>query len=72
MNVDIAAGYIFYVSNENQIAQTIPKNDQEEITVLAKTRNYLRLQNLNSATKTEWDLGWLAKMDYPEIDDEDE
>lgn len=72
LNVDIAAGYIFYVSNENQIAQTIPKNDQEEITVLAKTQNYLRLQNLNSATKTEWDLGWLAKMDYPEIDDEDE
>ncbi|HHW90525.1 MAG TPA: hypothetical protein GX745_06480 [Clostridiales bacterium] len=70
LNIDIAAGYAFYVSTQNQIVQTIPKNDKEDITVLADAQNYLRLQNLNSATKTEWDLGWLDEIDYPDLDEE--
>ncbi|HEY8423705.1 MAG TPA: hypothetical protein VIL23_02980 [Clostridia bacterium] len=65
LNIDIAGGYLFYVSTINEIAQTIKSGDKE-VTILAKTDYYIRLQNLNSASKTEWDMGWLDKEDYPE------
>ena len=67
LNIDVAAGYVFYISTVNEIAQTITKDDQT-VTVLASSENYVRLQNMKSATKTEWDMGWLDKVDYPDLD----
>jgi hypothetical protein len=64
LKIDFAGSYVFSVATANEIVQTIEK-DGEDVTVLAKTDYYIKLKNLNSATGTEWDMGWLDKEDYP-------
>lgn len=68
LNIDIAGGYVFYLSSYNEIAESIENDDEEMVPMLAKTSQYLRVQHLTSATKKEWDLGRLDKMDYPDPD----
>lgn len=70
LKVDVAAGYIFYISTANEIVQTINK-DGEDVTVLAETDYYVRLQHLSSPTNVEWDMGWLDKMNYPKNEDKE-
>ncbi len=67
LNIDMAGGYVFYISSISELAESI-KNDKDELVpVLAQTTNYLKVQNLTSSTKTEWDLGKLDKADYPPV-----
>ena len=70
LNIDIAGGYVFYISSYNEIAESVENKDDELVPVLAKTSEYLRVQSLISSTGKEWDLGKLDKKDYPDPDAE--
>lgn len=71
LNIDIAGGYVFYISSYNEIVESVENDDDELVPVLAKTSEYLRVKSLISSTGKEWDLGKLDKKDYPDPDAEE-
>ncbi|HEY8389638.1 MAG TPA: hypothetical protein VIL26_01600 [Clostridia bacterium] len=70
LGIDVAGGYVFYLSSYNEIAESIENDNKEMVPMLAKTSEYLRLQNLKASNNKEWDLGKLDKKDYPDPDEE--
>lgn len=64
--VDIAGGYVFYISNSNEIVEDIEDDDTgEKVPTLVVTSNYIRVKKIRS--DIEWELAMLDESDYPDL-----